>query len=267
MKSASPINPSQSVILLPMNVHSPNASAFTVTVSDTSLAADTTGGRTQALEGSGTMTFTNPSNARVEVGAKDKTLAIKYTAAIPLPDLGELKITVDGIDTPLQTGTQDSKVSDGYITGSGSGSSDNRTLDVSGSTITWTWTTSPFTRAGATFTTTIKNVDIQGDMDIQGDSSKAVTWTTSIDGTALTNQPVLYIMNSVDNAVEFTSNADSSYSAAQDVESITFTFTAKSTIIKDGKVQFTEFPPVGVVLYRTLRVPQERQRSQQLSTV
>ena len=46
----------------------------------------------------------------------------------------------------------------------------------------------------------------------------------------------------MDNAVEFTSTAASSYSAAQDVESITFTFTVKRTIIKDGKVQFSGIP-------------------------
>ena len=56
------------------------------------------------------MTFTNPRNARVEVGDgdNDKTLAIRYTAAIALPDARELKITVDGITTSLQqAGTQD----------------------------------------------------------------------------------------------------------------------------------------------------------------
>ena len=58
----------------------------------------------------------------------------------------------------------------------------------------------------------------------------------------LTNQPVLYIMNSVDNAVEFTSDARSSYSAAEKVDSITFTFTADSTIINGGKVQFSGIP-------------------------
>ena len=49
-------------------------------------------------------------------------------------------------------------------------------------------------------------------------------------------------MNSVDNAVEFTSNARSSYSAAEEVDSITFTFTADSTIINDGKVEFRGIP-------------------------
>ena len=107
------------------------------------------------------MTFTNPSNARVEVGAEGKTLAIRYTAAIALPDLVTLGIDVDGIDTPLQTTEMQASTADpGYITGSGS--STGRTLAVSGNdTITWTWATSPFTRAGATFTTTIQNVDIQ----------------------------------------------------------------------------------------------------------
>ena len=109
------------------------------------------------------------------------------------------------------------------------------------STITWTWddsldaNVSPFTRAGATFTTTIQNVDIR-------DTSGEVEWITTIAGADLTNQPVLYIMNSVDNAVEFTSDARSSYSAAEEVGSITFTFTAESTIINDGKVEFRGIP-------------------------
>ena len=226
---------------------SPTESAFTVTVSDTPLDADTTGGRTQALEGSGTMKFTNPSNARVEVGANDETLAIKYTAPIALPDTFTLEITVDGIDniaTPLQQGGTQVSTVDGYVTGSGANPTvdvdgtptPNRTLNVGSDTITWTWINSPFTRANATFTTTIRNVDIQ-------EGSEAVTWTTSINNTSLTNQPVLYIMNSVANAVEFTSsNAASSYSAAQDVESITFMFTAERTIIKDGKVQVSGIP-------------------------
>ncbi len=206
----------------------PDRSAFTV-----SLSSDITGGRTQALGGSGTMTFTNPRNARVEVGDgdNDKTLAITYTAAIALPDPVTLEITVAGI-TSLQDGTQNSAL-DGYVTGSGS--STDRTLGVRGSIITWAWTTSPFTRAGATFTTTIRNVNIQN-------ASDDVEWTTTIAGADLTNQPVLYIMNSVDNAVEFTSNARSSYSAAEKVDSITFSFTADSTIINDGKVQFSGIP-------------------------
>ena len=213
-------------------------SAFTV-----SLSSDITGGRTQALGGSGTMTFTPPRNARVEVGAKGKTLAIKYTSAIALPSPEgnplELEITVAGITTPLQ---QDAQVSaePGYV--KGSGSSTNRTLEVRNSTITWIWeddlegtNVSPFKRANATFTTTIQNVDIR-------DTSGKVEWTTSIRGAPLTNQPVLYIMNSVDNAVEFASDARSSYSAAEEDVTITFTFTAKSTIINDGKVEFSGIP-------------------------
>ena len=84
---------------------SPDRSAFTVSLNTVSLSSsDITGGRTQALEGSGTMKFTNPRNARVEVGAEGKTLAITYTAAIALPGPVTLEITVDGIDTttPLQ---------------------------------------------------------------------------------------------------------------------------------------------------------------------
>ncbi len=215
---------------------SPDQSAFTVSLNTVSLSSsDITGGRTQALEGSGTMKFTTPRNARVEVGDgdNDKTLVITYTAAIALPNPVTLEITVAGITTSLQqTGTQDS-VADGYITGSGS--STNRILAVNGSTITWTWATSPFTRANATFTTTIRNVDIQP-------ASEDVEWTTTINNAGLTNQPVLYITNSVDNAVEFTSNADSSYSAAEEVDSITFTFTAKSTIINDGRVELRGIP-------------------------
>ena len=221
----------------------PEQSAFTVSLrSDITvpLSSDIiTGGRTQALEGSGTMKFTNPRNARVEVGAEVRSLAITYTAAIALPDAPDpvtLVITVAGIDTSttaLQEGTQGS-ANPGDITGTGS--SANRTLAVSGSdTITWKWTISPFTRAGATFTTTIRNVDIQ-------DTSAEVTWTTSIGGVDLTNPPVLYITNPVDNAVDFISDADSSYSAAEEVNSIRFTFTARSTIINDGKVEFRGIP-------------------------
>ena len=228
----------------------PDRSAFTVSLNTVSLSSsDITGGRTQALGGSGTMKFATPRNARVEVGDgdNDKTLKITYTAAIALPDPVTLKITVAGI-TPLlqQTGTdenQDKEV-DGYVTGPGSSTNrTNPTLEVSQitiagvrrSTITWTWTKSPFTGPRTAFTTTIQKVDIQP-------TSGEVEWTTTIAGTDLTNQPVLYIMNSVDNAVEFTSNARSSYSAAQDVEFITFTFTVKRTIIKDGKVQFSGIP-------------------------
>ena len=225
---------------------SPDESAFTV-----SLSSDITGGRTQALEGSGTMTFMNPSNARVEVGDEGETLTIRYTSAIALPkdDPVTLVITVAGIDTsttPLQTAVEAEQVrtDPGYITGSGSASRTGRALSVGGSTITWTWTpdadatpsvSHPFTRANIPFTTTIGKVDIQ-------DTSEEVEWTTTIAGAELTNQPVLYIMNSVDNAVDFISDAESSYSAAEAVDSITFTFTARSTIIKDGKVQFSGIP-------------------------
>ena len=122
------------------------------------------------------MKFTNPRNARVEVGDgdNDKTLAITYTAAIALPDPVTLEITVAGITLRCcNAAGRRTQCVDGYVTGSGS--STNRTLAVSGNTITWTWTTSPFTRAGATFTTTIQNVDIQ-------DTSGEVTWTTTIAG-------------------------------------------------------------------------------------
>ena len=66
----------------------PDRSAFTVSLNAAPIdSSDITGGRTQALGGSGTMKFTNPRNARVEVGDgdNDKTLAITYTAAIALP--------------------------------------------------------------------------------------------------------------------------------------------------------------------------------------
>ena len=60
------------------------------------------------------MKFTNPRNARVEVGDgdNDKTLAITYTAAIALPSSEDnplkLEITVAGITTSLQqTGTEE----------------------------------------------------------------------------------------------------------------------------------------------------------------
>ena len=134
------------------------------------LSSDITGGRTQALGGSGTMKFTNPRNARVEVGDgdNDKSLAITYTAAIALEGSVTLVIVVDGIDTQLQeTETQNSAVARLYHRFRFQ--STNRTLAVSGDTITWTWTKSPFTRAGATFTTTIRNVDIQdtsGEVDM-----------------------------------------------------------------------------------------------------
>ena len=106
----------------------PDRSAFTVSLNTDPIdSSDITGGRTQALGGSGTMKFTTPRNARVEVGAKVPSLAITYTAAIALPDPVTLKIIVAGIDTTLQTGTQD----DGYVTGRG-GSSTNRNLVVEG---------------------------------------------------------------------------------------------------------------------------------------
>ncbi len=211
----------------------PDRSAFTV-----SLSSDITGGQTQALAGSGTMRFTDPSNARVEVGAEGKTLKIRYRADIALPDPVTLEITVAGIDTSLDGENE----GPGYVTGSG-GSSTNRTLSVIGNTITWTWlddgtdaNVSPFTRPGATFTTTIQNVDIQ-------DDSAEVTWVTRINDTPLTNPPALYIMNPVDNAVEFTSNARSSYNAAEEVvDPIIFTFTAEDTIINDGRVEVRGIP-------------------------
>ena len=79
-------------------------------------------------------------------------------------------------------------------------------------------------------------------MDIQEDG-KDVPWTTTIGGecAALGEDPVLYITSTVNNAVEFAIDGASfaSYNAAQDVDKIVFTFTAKSTAIKDGKVQFS----------------------------
>ena len=82
-----------------------------VSLNTVSLSSDITGGRTQALGGSGTMTFTPPRNARVEVGSQgSKAWSIKYTPAIALPAAADstdpltLGITVGGIDTttPLQ---------------------------------------------------------------------------------------------------------------------------------------------------------------------
>ena len=79
-------------------------------------------------------------------------------------------------------------------------------------------------------------------VDIQDTSGRLLHGLRQLALLLLTNQPVLYITNSVDNAVEFTSDAASSYSAAEEVDSITFTFTADSTIINDGKVQFRGIP-------------------------
>ena len=139
---------------------SPDQSAFTVSLNTVPLSSDITGGRTQALEGSGTMTFTNPSNARVEVGASGKSLVIRYTSTFPMPlENVQLEIDVAGIETTLQQGAKDAQVGaePGYVTGSGSGN--NPTLAVS-SNNTITWSGLSFTK-NASFTTTIQKVDIQ----------------------------------------------------------------------------------------------------------
>ena len=77
---------------------SPDQSAFTVSLNTVPLSSDITGGRTQALEGSGTMTFTNPSNARVEVGATATSLVIRSPTTFPMPLENAVRNYVAGIE-------------------------------------------------------------------------------------------------------------------------------------------------------------------------
>ena len=209
----------------------------------TAEATTITGGEIHPQVGSGKMAFTNPSDAQVEADTRVSTLKLTYTAATKLDDVA-LVISVNGIvlegtDKILQftvppTGNFNEDEGYGHVS-----SSDPDLIPVIGTADnTITWNGLSFAKAGDTFETTIEKVDIQED-------GMEVPWPTTIgiDGTdgTLGENPVLYITSTVNNAVEFAIDGASfaSYNAAQDVPSIVFTFTAKTTAIKDGKVQFS----------------------------
>ena len=152
----------------------PTISQAGVAGAGTAAGALVTGGEIHPEEGSGTIAFTNPSDAQVEASTRVTRLELTYTAATVLSDV-QLEIDVAGIvldaDKMLQSSTKPTGREDvgyGYVTGT---DSDILADFVDGNTIIWRGLS--FAKAGTTFKTTIQRVDIQED----GDS---LEWTTRI---------------------------------------------------------------------------------------
>ena len=212
-------------------------------------ATSVTGGNIRPRAGSGTLTF---KTDQVEAG-DDVDLTLIYEAATALNNV-TLEIVVNGIQltdddvnvkpdiASLQKGTAGDY---GYVSGSGTDSDPQLTLtdaDGDGPTeIRWAGLT--FTEAGDKFTTTIEDVRIQ-------EEGGNVTFISTIGGQPLAKSPILYITDTADAAVEFTITAAdatpsvvdgtfASFSAAQEVDLLTFKFKAKTTSIKGGQVRFT----------------------------
>ena len=233
-------------------------------------ASSITGGIIHTPAGSGTMAITTPSDAQVEaneyltntrtVPTDDPVagdIVLTYTAATTVA--GSLVITVgDGIQqadndandsvtvTTLQkASTLDNKKTDDYGYVTFVVKDDKGKVAENGVTLTLTPTTGPVTTitlAGLSLKknykvmTFIKNVKIR-------ETGGTASFATSIAGTAFeaARNPTLYITSTKNDAVEFKINdlTFESFMAAEEMDTLKFTFTAVNTAIKGGQVKFT----------------------------
>ena len=149
--------------------------------------------------------------------------------------------------TELQNASDGSKKY-GYVSYTGTGFSpvgpdfplDGINLDAGETTIRWEGLT--FTKAGQKFTTTIKNVSIQEDGETLTFDTRIGLTTATLDADDdVKPAPILYITKTESGAVEFKVDDRNytSFSAAQELPAIKFTFQAIDTSIKDGQVRFT----------------------------
>ena len=246
-----------SLIIVPANNDS-DVSAFTIMTTVPTNAGDAgtplaptliTGGRIHPEQGSGTMEITVPSDSQVEADENVSAITLVYTSATTLDNV-DLTVNVSGIvlvddptteelDEMLGSSDDYGEISfkpDTFSPGAniigpvvGSGEAASVLLTFNGLT---------FERAGQTFTITIKNVRVR-------ETGGNVEFTTSIGPTdslePLEKSPTLYITDTQDGTVEFKINDTvfQTYSAGQELDSITFSFKAVSTSIKDGQVRFT----------------------------
>ncbi len=245
----------------------PKLSAFTASIqippdTDGEDATTVSGGRVLPQAGSGTITM-DPETG--EAGDDLRKITLTYTAGTPLSNV-TLEIDVKGIvvenvdETDETEQLHDDSANDddyGYVTHSATFTPTQTigTLSNSGTTIAWGGLT--FTRAGQAFVVTIENVRLQ-------DEGASVEFSTRIgpDGTdlnadtaaialyTLDPSPTLYITDPKDDAVQFTITSAlanpaatggtfARFSAGQELDELTFTFTAEETSIKDGQVRFT----------------------------
>ena len=207
---------------------------------DALAATSVTGGNIRPRAGSGTLTF---KDDQVEAGEDVSRLTLIYEAATALEDV-TLEIEVSGIqltdddvdvkpDITWLQGSTDGEY--GFVSFSGTDSFPRLgDLEPAEGVTTISWSGLMFTEAGQKFTTTIEDVRIQED-------GGNVTFTAMIGDSPLAKSPILYITDTADAAVEFTINDGTfqSYSAAEEVDLISFGFTAKTTSIKGGQVRFT----------------------------
>ena len=127
---------------------------------------------------------------------------------------------------------------------------------ANGTTLSWAGLT--FTKAGQAFVVTIENVRLQEDGASVTFNTRIGTDTVALplgagltaDDHGLAKSPTLYITDPKADAVQFTITSDKAnpaatggtfarFSAGQELDKLTFSFTAISTSIKDGQVRFT----------------------------
>ena len=230
------------------NQHSPGASVFTVGTRTSGIGSvdpldDVKGGRTQAVEGSGTATL---SPDVVEAGVTGQTFTHTYKADTAFE--GTLEIVTRGFVTADIDDTEDVTEGDlsttegeyGYVSSRDTNTSPELTpAPGSGNNSgTITWTGVKLAR-GASFRTTITNVNVLEETGKHSWSTTASPGNAAVAGDELVEAKdvSLYIIETEEDGVEFHSSSEASIPAASKAI-ITFEFTASRTPIRNGSVSF-----------------------------